>query len=211
MAKGILGRKVGMTQIFDDNGVMVPVTVVDVSGNVVLQQKTVETDGYIATQVGFDDLKESRANKPELGHAKKAATLPKRFIRELRFITQENELANLELGEEVKADIFNEGDLIDVTGTSKGKGFQGNIKRHNHTRGGMSHGSRYHRGVGSMGAVKGRLKGKRLPGHMGNVKRTIQNVKIQKVDLERQLILISGSIPGPKKGFVVIKTAVKSN
>lgn len=211
MAKGILGRKLGMTQIFDENGVMVPVTVVDVSNNVVLQQKTVEVDGYLATQVGFDDIKESRANKPELGHAKKAETLPKRFIRELRFKTQENELADIAVGQVITADVFNEGDVIDVTGTSKGKGFQGNIKRHNHTRGGMSHGSRYHRGVGSMGAVKGRLKGKRLPGQMGNVKTTVQNVKVQKVDTERQLILINGSIPGPKKGFVIIKTAVKSN
>lgn len=155
--------------------------------------------------------KESRVNKPELGHAKKAETLPKRFVREIRFKDKENGLTNLAVGEVVPVTLFAEGEVIDVTGTSKGKGFQGVIKKYNQSRGGMSHGSRYHRGVGSMGAVKGNIKGKKLPSQMGNIKTTIQNLKIVKVDEEHQVLLISGSIPGPKKGFVVIKSAVKNN
>lgn len=209
MSKGILGRKVGMTQIFDENGVLIPVTVVDVADNVVLQQKTLEVDGYVATQVGFETKRESLANKPAMGHVAKANTAPKRFIKEIRFKEGQNELAALEVGAVVSPDIFSEGEVIDVTGTSKGKGFQGNIKRHNQRMGFKSHGSRYHRGPGSMGAVKGNLKGKPLPGQMGNVKTTIQNLKIAKVDVEKQVILISGSIPGPNKGLVMIKTAVK--
>ena len=209
MSKGILGRKVGMTQIFDENGVLIPVTVVDVADNVVLQQKTLEVDGYVATQVGFETKRESLANKPAMGHVAKANTAPKRFIKEIRFKEGQNELAALEVGAVISPDIFSEGDVIDVTGTSKGKGFQGNIKRHNQRMGFKSHGSRYHRGPGSMGAVKGNLKGKPLPGQMGNVKITIQNLKIAKVDVEKQVILISGSIPGPNKGLVMIKTAVK--
>lgn len=209
MSKGILGRKVGMTQIFDKNGVLIPVTVVDVADNVVLQQKTLEVDGYVATQVGFETKRESLANKPAMGHVAKANTAPKRFIKEIRFKEGQNELAALEVGAVVSPDIFSEGEVIDVTGTSKGKGFQGNIKRHNQRMGFKSHGSRYHRGPGSMGAVKGNLKGKPLPGQMGNVKTTIQNLKIAKVDVEKQVILISGSIPGPNKGLVMIKTAVK--
>ena len=209
MSKGILGRKVGMTQIFDENGVLIPVTVVDVADNVVLQQKTLEVDGYVATQVGFETKRESLANKPAMGHVAKANTAPKRFIKEIRFKEGQNELAALEVGAVVSPDIFSEGEVIDVTGTSKGKGFQGNIKRHNQRMGFKSHGSRYHRGPGSMGAVKGNLKGKPLPGQMGNVKTTIKNLKIDKVDVEKQVILISGSIPGPNKGLVMIKTAVK--
>ncbi len=209
MSKGILGRKVGMTQIFDENGVLIPVTVVDVADNVVLQQKTLEVDGYVATQVGFETKRESLANKPAMGHVAKANTAPKRFIKEIRFKEGQNELAALEVGAVISPDIFSEGDVIDVTGTSKGKGFQGNIKRHHQRMGFKSHGSRYHRGPGSMGAVKGNLKGKPLPGQMGNVKITIQNLKIAKVDVEKQVILISGSIPGPNKGLVMIKTAVK--
>ena len=209
MSKGILGRKVGMTQIFDENGVLIPVIVVDVVDNVVLQQKTLEVDGYVATQVGFETKRESLANKPAMGHVAKANTAPKRFIKEIRFKEGQNELAALEVGAVISPDIFSEGDVIDVTGTSKGKGFQGNIKRHHQRMGFKSHGSRYHRGPGSMGAVKGNLKGKPLPGQMGNVKITIQNLKIAKVDVEKQVILISGSIPGPNKGLVMIKTAVK--
>lgn len=153
MAKGILGRKIGMTQIFDENGVLIPVTVVDVANNVVLQQKTVETDGYVATQVGFEDKRENLSNKPEMGHVARANTAPKRFVREIRFLG-DNDLTNLSVGDVVSGDIFTEGEMIDVTGISKGKGFQGAIKRHNQTRGPMTHGSRYHRGPGSMGPIK---------------------------------------------------------
>ncbi|NLL68649.1 MAG: 50S ribosomal protein L3 [Acholeplasmataceae bacterium] len=209
MSKGILGRKIGMTQIFNENGQLIPVTVVDVADNVVLQQKTIEKDGYVATQVGYDTKRETLANKPEMGHVAKANSAPKRFVREIRFKEGQNELAELEVGAVISPDIFSEGEVVDVTGTSKGKGFQGNIKRHNQRMGFKSHGSRYHRGPGSMGAVKGNLKGKPLPGQMGHERVTIQNLVIAKVDVEKQVILISGSIPGPKKGLVMIKSAVK--
>lgn len=210
MAKGILGRKIGMTQIFDENGSLVPVTVVQVADNVVLQQKTVETDGYVATQIGFENKRESLSNKPELGHIAKANTAPKRFVREIRFPHTENELSNLAVGDVVSGDIFAAGEMVDVTGISKGKGFAGSIKRHNQSRGPMTHGSRYHRGPGSMGPIKGNMKGKNLPGHMGDEKVTIQNLKVVGVDTENQVLLISGSVPGPKKGLVVVRTAVKS-
>lgn len=209
MAKGILGKKLGMTQVFDADGVLIPVTVVDVSDNVVLQQKTIETDGYVATQVGFDTKREKLSNKPELGHVKKANTAPKRFVREIRFEALNNELASLEVGAVINADIFQAGDIIDVTGTSKGKGYAGAIKRHNQHRGPMTHGSMYHRAPGSMGPIKGKLKGKNLPGHMGVEKVTVQNLKVVAVDTERQLLLISGSVPGPTKGYVVVKTSLK--
>lgn len=209
MSKGILGRKIGMTQIFNENGHLIPVTVVDVADNVVLQQKTIEKDGYVATQVGYDTKRETLANKPEMGHVAKANSAPKRFVREIRFKEGQNELAELEVGAVISPDIFSEGEVVDVTGTSKGKGFQGNIKRHNQRMGFKSHGSRYHRGPGSMGAVKGNLKGKPLPGQMGHERVTIQNLVIAKVDVEKQVILISGSIPGPKKGLVMIKSAIK--
>ena len=212
MAKGILGRKLGMTQIFDAAGNIVPVTIIDCSENVVLQQKTVENDGYVAVQVGVTNKKENLANKPELGHVAKANTAPKRFIREFRFSeAQGNELLSYNVGQEVKVDIFSAGDVIDVTGTSKGKGFAGTIKRYNHARLRMSHGtSACHRIVGSMGAIKGNMKGKKMPGHMGHDKVTLQNLTIAKVDSERELLLIKGNVPGPKKGFVVVKTAVKA-
>ncbi|MFA7589561.1 MAG: 50S ribosomal protein L3 [Acholeplasmataceae bacterium] len=209
MAKGILGRKIGMTQIFDENNVLIPVTVVDVADNVILQQKTLETDGYVATQIGFESKRETLSNKPELGHVKKANTAPKRFVKEIRFKERTSELLDLELGAIVKADLFNAGDVVDVTGTSKGKGFAGSIKRHNQRTSFMTHGSRYHRGPGSMGAIKGKLKGKNLPGHMGSEQVTVQNLKVVNVDVENQLLLIAGSVPGPNKGFVVIKSAVK--
>jgi large subunit ribosomal protein L3 len=211
MAKGILGRKLGMTQIFNENGVLVPVTVVDVRENVVLQQKTVETDGYVATQIGFETKRDKLSNKPEQGHVKKANTAPKRFIKEIRFKEElKNELAGLNVGEQINVDLFQVGEVIDVIGTSKGKGFEGNITRHNQTRGPETHGSRYHRAPGSMGAIKGKLKGKNLPGHMGHEQVTIQNLIIAGVDTENQLLLISGSIPGPNKGLVIVKSAVKS-
>ena len=213
MAKGILGRKLGMTQIFDAAGNLVPVTIVDCSENVVLQQKTVENDGYVAVQVGCCDKKVNLSNKPEQGHVAKANTAPKRFIREFRFSeAQGNDLLSYNVGQEIKVDIFAAGDVIDVTGTSKGKGFAGTIKRYNHARLRMSHGvSACHREVGSLGAIKGNLKGKKLPGHMGNVTVTLQNLTIAKVDSERELILVRGNVPGPKKGFVMIKTAVKAS
>ena len=209
MAKGILGRKLGMTQVFNETGHLIPVTVIDVNNNVVLQQKTLETDGYVATQIGFEDKRESLSNKPEQGHVQKANTAPKRFIKEIRFDRVQNELVSLAVGDAVSGTIFMEGEFVDVQGISKGKGFQGNIKRHNQSTGFMSHGSRYHRGPGSMGTIKGKLKGKPLPGQMGSVTKTIQNLEIVKVDTERGLILVKGSIPGPKKGLVVIKSAIK--
>jgi large subunit ribosomal protein L3 len=209
MTKGILGRKIGMTQIFSPEGVVIPVTVVEAGPCVVLQKKEVTTDGYEAIQVGFADKKESRANKPEKGHAAKANTTPKRFIREIRNV----DVNQYEVGQEIKADIFNAGELVDVTGTSKGKGFAGSIKRHGQSRGPMAHGSRYHRGPGSMGAIAPNrvLKGKPLPGRMGGERVTIQNLEVVSVDAERNLILIKGAIPGAKNSFVVIKSAVKGN
>lgn len=212
MAKGILGRKLGMTQIFDEKGNLIPVTVVDCSANVVMQQKTIETDGYVATQVGFEEKPERLANNPEKGHAAKASTTPKRFIREFRFSeAQGNDLTSLVVGSEVKCDIFTAGEMIDVTGTSKGKGFAGVIKRYGHKTGPASHGSGYHRGIGSMGPIKGNMKGKKMPGHMGSDTVTIQNLQVAVVDAEREIILVKGNVPGPKKGLVEIKTAVKGN
>ena len=212
MAKGILGRKLGMTQIFDAAGNLVPVTIVDCSENVVLQQKTVENDGYVAVQVGVCNKKVNLSNKPEQGHVAKANTAPKRFSREFRCSeAQGNDLLAYNVGQEIKVDIFAAGDVVDVTGTSKGKGFAGTIKRYNHARLRMTHGvSACHREVGSLGAIKGNLKGKKLPGHMGSETVTLQNLTIAKVDADRELILIRGNVPGPKKGFVVIKTAVKA-
>ncbi|UQD50737.1 50S ribosomal protein L3 [Bacillus methanolicus] len=207
MTKGILGRKIGMTQVFAENGDLIPVTVVEATPNVVLQKKSVETDGYEAIQLGFEDKREKLANKPEKGHAAKANTAPKRFIREIRGV----DLAEYEVGQEVKVDIFAEGELVDVTGISKGKGFQGVIKRHGQSRGPMAHGSRYHRRPGSMGPIAPNrvFKSKNLPGRMGGEKVTVQNLQIVKVDTERNLLLIKGNVPGPKKGLVKIKSAVK--
>ncbi|MDY0346498.1 MAG: 50S ribosomal protein L3 [Acholeplasma sp.] len=210
MAKGILGRKLGMTQIFNENGHLIPVTVIDVAQNVVLQQKTVETDGYVATQIGFEDKREKLSNKPEQGHVAKANTAPKRFIKEIRFNETLNELADLAVGTVVSGDIFKAGESIDVTGTSKGKGFEGTITRHNQSRGPMTHGSRYHRGPGSMGAIKGNMKGKNLPGHMGHEQVTVQNLTVVAFDSEREVLLVSGSVPGPTKGLVVVRSAIKS-
>jgi large subunit ribosomal protein L3 len=206
--KGILGRKIGMTQVFAENGDLIPVTVIEATPNVVLQKKTIENDGYEAIQLGFEDLREKLANKPQKGHAAKANTTPKRFIREIRGVN----LADYEVGQEVKVDIFAEGEIVDVTGTSKGKGFQGAIKRHGQSRGPMSHGSRYHRRPGSMGPIAPNrvFKSKELPGRMGGQRVTVQNLKVVKVDTERNLILIKGNVPGPNKGLVIIKSAVKA-
>jgi len=206
--KGILGKKIGMTQIFSENGDVIPVTVIEAQPNVVLQKKTVETDGYEAIQLGVEDKKESRATKPEIGHAQKAGTKPKRFIKEIRGVNTEE----YEVGQEIKVDIFSEGEKVDVIGISKGKGFQGVIKRHNQSRGPMSHGSRYHRKPGSMGSIDPAhvFKGKKLPGRMGGKRTTIQNLEIVKVDAERNLLLIKGNVPGPKKSYVTIRSAVKA-
>lgn len=213
MAKGILGRKLGMTQIFDAAGNLVPVTVIDCTPNVVLQQKTVENDGYEAVQVGFTDKSEKASNKPETGHASKANTAPKRFVREFRFSEAQggNELVSYSVGQEIKCDIFTEGEVIDVTGVSKGKGFAGTIKRYNHRRQRMTHGvSASHREVGSMGPIKGNMKGKKMPGHMGQDRVTVQNLTIAKIDVERNIILVKGNVPGAKDSCVEIKSAVKA-
>ncbi|MBT2658709.1 50S ribosomal protein L3 [Bacillus sp. ISL-18] len=208
MTKGILGRKIGMTQVFAENGHLIPVTVVEVAPNVVLQKKSDDSDGYVAVQVGFEDKREKLANKPEKGHVAKANTAPKRFIREFRG----DDLAAYEVGQEVKVDIFAAGDIVDVTGISKGKGFQGSIKRHGQSRGPMAHGSRYHRRPGSMGPVAPNrvFKGKALPGRMGGEQVTVQNLEIVKVDTERNLLLIKGNVPGAKKALLKIKGAVKA-
>ena len=206
--KGILGRKKGMTEVFTTDGRLIPVTVIEVEDNVVSQVKTKETDGYDAVQLATVEKKASRSNKPETGHLKKASTTPKRFLKELRGV----EVSNYTLGDVLKADVFTEGEMVDVTGTSKGKGFQGVIKRHNQHRGPMSHGSQYHRGVGSMGTMLPMrvLPGKKLPGHMGHERVTIQNLEVIKVDLENNVILIKGSVPGPKNSLVLVKTSVKT-
>ena len=207
MAKGILGKKVGMTQIFSAEGVLVPVTVIDVTPNVVLQKKTAETDGYQAVQVGYLDKK--NVNKPEEGHAKKANTNPKRFVKEFAG----EEMMAFEVGQEVKANIFVEGEIVDVTGTSKGKGYAGAIKRHNFSRGPMAHGSGYHRGIGSMGSIDAARvkKGKKMAGRMGGETVTVQNLEVVKIDLEKNVILIKGSVPGANKSFVMISNGVKAN
>ena len=209
MTKGILGKKVGMTQFFTEAGELIPVTVVEVTPNVVLQLKTIENDGYEAVQLGFDDLREVLSNRPAKGHVAKANATPKRFIREFNNV----ELSEYEVGQEITVDVFKAGDIVDVTGTSKGKGFQGAIKRHGQSRGPMAHGSRYHRRPGSMGGASfpSRVfKGKALPGQMGGDRITIQNLEVVKVDSERNVILIKGNVPGSKKSLVEIKTAVKS-
>ena len=205
---GILGRKLGMTQIFTEDGIMVPVTVVEAGPMVITQLKTVENDGYQTIQVGYGEVKEKSLNKPQKGHFAKAGVGLKKFVREFR----SEDVANYTLAQELNVSMFEVGQKVDVTGTSKGKGFQGPIKRHNQSRGPMSHGSRYHRGPGSMGAASDPsrvFKGKKLAGHMGAVRRTIQNLEVIRVDAEKNLILIKGAIPGPKKGLVVVKKAIK--
>ena len=208
MAKGILGKKVGMTQVFTDNGELVPVTVIDVTPNVVMQIKTVENDGYNAVQLGFDDKREILSNKPEQGHAAKANTTPKRFIGEIR----DAELGDVKVGDEVKADVFSEGETVDVTGVTKGHGYQGNIHKDNQSRGPMAHGSRYHRRPGSMGPVAPNrvFKGKNLAGRMGGDRVTIQNLEVVQVVPEKNVILIKGNVPGAKKSLITIKSAVKA-
>ena len=208
MKKGILGRKIGMTQVFAKNGKLTPVTVIAVEPNYVSQIKTTETDGYNAIQLAAFDKREKLSNKPELGHLKKANVTPKRFVKEIRNV----DVSAYTLGQEVKADIFAVGEMVDVSGITKGKGYQGVIKRHNQSRGPMGHGSQYHRGVGSLGTMLPMhvLKGKKLPGHMGHKLVTVQNLEVIEIDLERNIILVKGNIPGPKKSLVIIKSAVKN-
>lgn len=209
MKKAILGTKVGMTQIFGENGELIPVTVVLAGPCTVVQKKTTETDGYEAVQVGFGDVKEKKLNKPQKGHFAKADVANKKYLREFRL----DDCSALNVGDEIKADIFEAGEKIDVTGISKGKGFAGPMKRWGLHRGPMTHGSGYHRGSGSMGACSnpGRvMKGKKLPGHMGVVRVTVQNLEVVKVDTENNLILLKGAVPGNKGGLVTIRNSVKA-
>ena len=210
MKKAILATKVGMTQIFNEDGVLTPVTVLQAGPCVVTQVKTVENDGYSAVQVGFVDKREKLVNKPMKGQFDKAGVSYKRFVREFRLEDAES----YEVAQEIKADIFEVGDKIDATAISKGKGFQGAIKRHNQHRGPMTHGSKFHRHAGSNGAASDPskvFKGKKMPGHMGSKKITIQNLEVVRVDAENNLLLVKGSVPGPKKSLVTIKEAVKAN
>ena len=209
MKKAILTTKVGMTQVFSEDGVLTPVTVLQVGPCVVTQVKTVENDGYSAVQVGFGDIREKLVNKPKKGHFAKAGVTAKRFLKEFRLEDAES----YTLGQEIKADVFAAGDKVDATAKSKGKGFQGAIKRHGQSRGPMAHGSKYHRHAGSNGSATtpGRVfKGKHMPGHMGAVRVTVQNLEVVSVDAEKNLILVKGAVPGPKKSLVMLKESVKA-
>ena len=208
MKKAIVAKKLGMTQIFTEKGVLVPVTVLDVTPNVVTQVKTTENDGYEAVQVGFGEIREKLVIKPRAGHFKKAGVEPTRYLREFRF---EN-TADYSVGNEIKADIFSPGDRVDVSGVSKGKGFQGAIKRHGFGRGPMAHGSKYHRHAGGMsaGTSPGKvMKGRKLPGHMGNANVTVQNLEIVRADTDKNILLVKGPVPGPKGTIVIVKESVK--
>ena len=209
MKKAILTTKVGMTQVFSEDGVLTPVTVLQAGPCVVTQVKTVENDGYSAVQVGFGDIREKLVNKPKKGHFAKAGVTAKRFLKEFRLEDAET----YTLGQEIKADVFAAGDKVDATAKSKGKGFQGAIKRHGQSRGPMAHGSKYHRHAGSNGSATtpGRVfKGKHMPGHMGAVRVTVQNLEVVSVDAEKNLILVKGAVPGPKKSLVMLKESVKA-
>ena len=209
MKKAILATKVGMTQIFNENGALVPVTVLQAGPCVVTQVKTAENDGYKAVQVGFVDKREKLVNKPQKGHFDKAGVSGKRFVREFRFENAEE----YSVKDEIKADIFAAGDKIDATAISKGKGFQGAIKRHGQSRGPMAHGSKFHRHQGSNGACSDPskvFKGKGMPGHMGSKRITIQNLEVVRIDAENNLILVKGAVPGPKKALVTLKETVKA-
>ena len=209
MKKALIGKKVGMTQIFDEEGKVIPVTVIEATPCTVTQIKTVEQDGYQAVQLGFGDVKERKLNKPRLGHLSKNKLAPKKYLREFRLDSVEG----MNVGDELKADVFSVGDRVDIQGTSKGKGFQGVIKRHGQSRGPMGHGSMYHRRPGSMGptSTPGRVfPGKKLPGHMGSVTVTIQNLEVIKVDLDKNVILVKGSVPGAKGSILKIKSSVKA-
>lgn len=210
MKKAILATKVGMTQIFNEDGELTPVTVLEATPSVVTQVKTVENDGYSAVQVGYGDIREVLVNKPRKGVFAKAGVANKRYLKEFKFENAEE----YSVGQEIKVDIFAAGDKVDATAKSKGKGFQGAIKRHNQSRGPMAHGSKFHRHAGSNGSATtpGRVfKGKKMPGQMGNVKVTIQNLEVVRVDAENNVILVKGAVPGPKKSLVILKESVKSN
>lgn len=206
--KGILGRKLGMTQVFTEDGTVIPVTVIQAGPCVVLQKKETAVDGYEAVQLGFADQKPNRATKPEQGHANKAGTAAKRYVREFRGVA----LDTYEVGQQLGADVFESGEVVDVVGTSKGKGYAGPIKRHNQHRGPMTHGSKYHRGVGSLGSIDGNrvFKGQSMAGRMGGARTTVQNLVVVRVDAERNLLLVKGAIPGPKHSFVTVRSAVKT-
>ncbi len=209
MNKGLIGKKIGMTQIFNETGKVIPVTAIEAGPCVVVQIKTEETDGYNSIQLGFGSIKESKVNKPEKGHFTKANIIPTKFLREFRV----DSIENIKVGDELKADMFTAGEKIDIQGTSKGKGFQGVIKRHGQHRGPMGHGSMYHRRPGSMGSTStpGRVfKGKKLPGHMGVETVTIQNLEVVRVDLDKNIILVKGSVPGAKGSILKIKSSVKA-
>ena len=209
MKKGIIGRKVGMTQIFDEKGNVIPVTVIEAGPCVVAQVKTVEKEGYNALQLGFGEVKTKHMNKPEMGHFAKSKIDNKKHLREFRL----DSIEGVKVGDEIKADIFQEGERVDIQGISKGKGFQGVIKRHGQSRGPMGHGSMYHRRPGSMGptSTPGRVfKGKKLPGHMGRVTVTIQNLDVVKIDMDKNVILVKGSVPGCKGAILKIKSTVKA-
>ena len=209
MQKAIIGKKVGMTQIFDESGKVIPVTVVEAGPCVVTQKKTVETDGYVAVQLGFGDVAEKKLSKPEAGHLKKAGVAPKKHLKEFKL----DGAADMNVGDEIKADTFAAGDKIDVTAISKGKGFESAIRKYGQSRGPMGHGSKFHRHAGSNGtsATPSRvLPGKQMPGHMGAVKVTTQNLTIVKVDAENNLLLVKGAVPGPKKALVTVREAVKA-
>ncbi len=209
MKKAIIGKKVGMTQIFDEAGKVIPVTVLEAGPCVVAQVKTVETDGYDAVQLGFGDVKENKVNKPVKGHFTKANLTLKKHLREFRL----DDVSSVKVGDELKADVFAKGDKVDIQGTSKGKGFQGVIKRHGQSRGPMGHGSMYHRRPGSMGSTStpGRVfKGKKLPGHMGRKTITIQNLEVVSVDLDKNVILVKGSVPGANGSILKIKSSVRA-
>ena len=212
MSKAILGRKLGMTQIFTEEGQVVPVTVIEAGNNVVIQNKTTESDGYNAVQLGFGEIKEKHLTKPLKGRFEKAGVEPVKYIREMRLAAP----SEYKVGDKIGVDIFEAGQLVDVTGISKGKGFAGTVKRHGFARGPMGHGSKSHREPGSTGAMisghGGRvLKGKKLPGHMGSERVTVQRLTLVKVDADRNLLLIKGAVPGPKKGLLMIKETVKPN
>lgn len=210
MKKAILGKKIGMTQVFTEDGILIPVSVIQAGPCPVVQKKTEEVDGYTAVQVGFDDKKEKRANKPEKGHFGKAGVLVKKHLKEFKL----EGAAEMNVGDVLTVEQFEGGDVVDVTGTSKGHGFAGSIKRWGTHRGPMTHGSHYHRGPGSLGACSDPsrvFKGKKMPGHFGVDKVTIQNLDLVKIDTERNLLLVKGSIPGPKGGLVVVRDAVKAN
>jgi len=209
LKKAIMAKKIGMTQVFTETGTFIPVTVLEAGPCVVIQKKTVETDGYDAVQVGFMEAKAKSVNSPEKGHFAKAEIEPKKVLKEFRL----DDISALEIGSEIKADVFEVGDRVDVSGISKGKGYQGPIKRHGQHRGPMGHGSKYHRAVGSLssGTTPGRVKkGKRMAGHMGSVKVTIENLEIVRADAEKNLLLIKGAVPGPKGAILVIKDSVKA-